>query len=297
MKNNSTDRVCIPQNAHLYKSRYPEIGRLLKEMDESSKLVHEQFALSQKHIEIKNFFRSLKAYQNLEDILSEREGPPFVDAGIFSKFYSVLAFRMIDTSMQKDNIKFSQIHQILKDSEDLSKGTEPSYYAVHYYYNKKLAELEKSGGKKATHIIGKYFDKFREIYMNEYVSLLIGTKWSVRGLYRPNDSAKYFKQNKIKSLLVDHAKDLGGMAFHAATQLAFLFGIVSGISYFSKGAPAMGVFALALGMTPAVTVKLYENNRISEILGPEYQMPKLIPVKLSKSNNYGSLLCQSKLPK
>ncbi len=242
-----------------------DITSLLQDIDEQTSTVQQRFSFDKNHCELQDFTAALNSYQKLEDILSDNNRLSEAESKVIGAFYSVLAFRMADTSTQYDEEKFEKAKEIISRARKVTLGLEPEPLLAAYLLRQKKTLYSEKRIVRNANRIAKYTNLFRAmgswIITNDYTNSLYGIKKVLR-------AQKSYPNSYVKS----EVSGVGRFMFEQIRGLAMFASLAFGFYNIHKENYVLG--AISLGIATAIPLYRFFSNRsnIQDALG-FYHMP------------------------
>ena len=140
---------------------------LLNEIEYESLKVQQMFMRSGVDSSLEDFSKALDVFERLDKTLKPNGDFSDIEAKIIGTYYSVLAFRIVDTSLKYyDELKFNKAKDIIKRAEEITMSCEPVVHQAEAYLQKKLSQLAPSRIQRVFSRVGIYVHSFERCVYN-----------------------------------------------------------------------------------------------------------------------------------
>ena len=242
-----------------------DITMLLQDINEKTSAIQRDFSFDKNHRELEDFRAALSPYQGLEDILSNNGKLSEAESKVVGAFYSVLAFRMADTSTKYDAEKFEKAKEIILRAEKVTLGLEPEPILADYLLRQKKALYSEKRLVRNANRVAKYTNTFRAIgswlITNDYINSFYGIKKVFRTLKIHTDSTIKSRACEVGRFTYEHFRAAG-------IQITLMLGVY--------GMHKENYILGAVGLGIAIGLPLYRFSRtrsnVQDALG-FYYMP------------------------
>lgn len=242
-----------------------DITTLLQDIDEKTSTVQQRFSFDKNHCGLQDFTAALNSYRRLEDILSDKGSLSEAESKVVGAFYSVLAFRMADTSTRYDEEKFEKAKEIISRARKITLGLEPEPLLAAYLLRQKKSLYSEKRVVRNANLVAKYTNIFRAAgswaTTNDYINSLYGVKKFFRTMnLHPGLTWKFYSHT------------LGRFVYEGARALTILAGLGGGAYFMHKENYVLGL--LSYGIAAGIPLYRFFSNRsnVQDALG-FYHMP------------------------
>lgn len=250
------------------------LNLLLTEMERESSQVQQTFKTTGAHSTLEDFSRAMGTFKRLDDMLKPNGDLSDVEATIIGIYYSALAFRIVDTSLKYEELKFSKAKSIIKRAEEITMDGEPVVHQAKSHLHRKLSQVAPNKSDRISSHVEKYFHSFERLLSNEYLNLIFDFRGFLILHYFTHNFKKYRHDSWLNGFKRG-AKLYGTMLYDSARTLAFLYCGLSGADDIAKGEYESGILKVGLAIGIPLSRYIYRRRKTEEFLGPNYQIPKL----------------------
>lgn len=246
---------------------------LLNEIERESLHVQETFRATGRHSTLDDFAKVIDAFDRLEKTLKPNGDFSDIEAKIIGTYYSALAFRIADTSLEEDMQKFDKAESIIKRAEEITMNSESVVHKAKSYLARKKSQFAYAKSDKIMFRVDEYASIIEQFFCNDYVSLIADAKSQIKSRYFIHNFNKYRKDGLLNGVMRG-AKVFGKTLYESARTLTFLFSGIIGASSFVNGDYKSGIIASGIAVAIPLSRYVYRSRMAEEMLGFDYQMPE-----------------------